>query len=236
MREFYVGYLGLPPGHAAFLRVAVPLILWIMLLTAVGITTTARDAGDGVWDTGEQRTWTGALRTTPYPFLETREGALLIVGMGKVGVTERVASLDAHQVDLQGFLLERDGRRLIELAPGDEAIADLGVTGCPERPVVERGTVTLEGEIVDTKCFLGAMKPGDGTTHRACAALCIRGGIPPTLVVEGDDGARRYVLLVTADRRAANEVVLDRVAIPVRVTGALFSLGELEMLAIDSIE
>ena len=30
--------------------------------------------------------------------------------------------------------------------------------------------------------FDGAMKPGDGKTHKGCAALCLRGGIPPALM------------------------------------------------------
>lgn len=42
--------------------------------------------------------------------------------------------------------------------------------------------VTLDGELVDSKCYLGTMKPGDGKTHKSCAILCLRGGIPPLFV------------------------------------------------------
>jgi len=30
------------------------------------------------------------------------------------------------------------------------------------------GAATLRGEIVDSKCFLGIMKLGEKTVHRAC--------------------------------------------------------------------
>ena len=53
------------------------------------------------------------------------------------------------------------------------------------------GVATLRGEIVDSKCYLGAMKPGDQKTHKACATLCIRGGIPPVLVERLPGGGTR---------------------------------------------
>jgi hypothetical protein len=63
--------------------------------------------------------------------------------------------------------------------------------------VSPEGTVVLRGEIVDSKCFLGVMTPGQGKTHRACASLCLRGGLPAALLVDAGDGAMRLVLLVT---------------------------------------
>ena len=45
-------------------------------------------------------------------------------------------------------------------------------------PQVLADNVTLKGEIIDPKCYLGAMKPGGGKTHKACAMRCIAGGIP----------------------------------------------------------
>jgi hypothetical protein len=57
--------------------------------------------------------------------------------------------------------------------------------------------VTLRGEIVDSKCFLGVMVPGDGKTHKDCASLCLRGGIPPALVVRDREGRSALLLLVS---------------------------------------
>ena len=58
----------------------------------------------------------------------------------------------------------------------------------------DSGAVELTGEIVDSKCFLGVMVPGSGKTHKECASLCLRGGIPPALYVQ--DRARHSSLLL----------------------------------------
>ena len=57
------------------------------------------------------------------------------------------------------------------------------MTEIPSRAI---GEVTLVGEVVDPKCWLGDMKPGDGKAHAACARLCMEGGIPPMLRVRTD--------------------------------------------------
>ena len=56
--------------------------------------------------------------------------------------------------------------------------------------------VKVRGEIVDSKCFLGVMVPGSGKTHKDCASLCLRGGIPPALYVQ-DQAGQSSVLLLT---------------------------------------
>jgi hypothetical protein len=61
------------------------------------------------------------------------------------------------------------------------------------------GTVELPGEIVDTKCYLGAMRPGVGKVHRACAARCLSGGIPPGLLVRDKAGGAFVFMLAGAD-------------------------------------
>ncbi len=65
---------------------------------------------------------------------------------------------------------------------------------------MDLGAVTLTGEIVDTKCHLGVMNPGEGKVHRDCAVRCISGGAPP---VSGADqeGDTRLLLLTGADGR-----------------------------------
>ena len=80
---------------------------------------------------------------------------------------------------------------------------------------------TLVGEIVDTKCYLGAMKPGRGKPHRDCASLCIRGGIPAALLVRTENGERVLVNLVDFPGRPLGQELLDWVGQPVEVTGLL---------------
>lgn len=80
---------------------------------------------------------------------------------------------------------------------------------------------TLVGEIVDTKCYLGAMKPGRGKPHRDCASLCIRGGIPAALLVRTEGGERRLVHLLNPQGRPLGRELLEWVGEPVEVWGTL---------------
>ena len=97
---------------------------------------------------------------------------------------------------------------------------EVGEGSSTEAPDSPGDAQTLVGEIVDTKCYLGAMKPGRGKPHRDCASLCIRGGIPAALLVRTEDGERHLVHLMSLGRPAGREV-LDFVGQPVEITGLL---------------
>ena len=93
------------------------------------------------------------------------------------------------------------------------------------------GSVTLIGEIVDSKCYLGVMNPGQGKVHRDCAARCISGGIPPIFVTA--DG-RDQMLLVGLDGRAVGRDGLrEFIAEPIQVRGELLQRGSSRLLKID---
>jgi hypothetical protein len=94
------------------------------------------------------------------------------------------------------------------------------------------GRARLRGEIVDFKCFLGAMKPGDGKGHKACATLCIRGGIPPMLVTSDEVGNRTYYLLRDAGGGPCGEEILPVVGELVDVEGALSRVADLMVLSV----
>jgi hypothetical protein len=115
-----------------------------------------------------------------------------------------------------GWVIER---------PGDHMIEVVSASTHPSRLVktdeVVLGSVSLTGEIVDTKCHFGVMNPGSGKVHRDCAVRCISGGIPPGLLIRDRDGKLRTVLLAGADGRELHREILDYVAQPVRVHGTL---------------
>ena len=82
--------------------------------------------------------------------------------------------------------------------------------------------LALVGEIVDSKCFLGVMNPGEGKVHRDCAARCLSGGIPPAMLTSDLDGARRLVLLVGENGQSLPKTdYLQRVGQPVSVHGQI---------------
>ena len=103
-------------------------------------------------------------------------------------------------------------------------------------PSEDLGTVTLRGEIVDSKCYAGRMRPGVGHGHRACAQLCILGGIPPVLVTVGADGHETHYVLASTQGERVNEAVAPFAAEPVEVRGRLERRGDLQVLHIDPTE
>jgi len=227
-RDFYVGYLPTPARDARWTRVFVVLVVLAALGLAFVFNAFARPTGRGVWDTGQEVTLEGELIARPFPMLRVSRGdrtveRVLLVEMGKHGADARVASFaktDGTRVAVKarGYLIERDGQRMLELA--DDAPIEAGGVLPPGGQPERIGTVELEGEIVDSKCWLGVMKPGDGKAHRDCATLCIRGGIPPSIVCRAPDGSTRRALVVGQDGAPLSIGVLAPwIARPVRVRG-----------------
>ncbi|TWT42165.1 hypothetical protein RAS1_32950 [Phycisphaerae bacterium RAS1] len=243
--EFYVGYLAMPPRLARLLRLAAPSLIVLLAALGLALALVQNDPGDGEWHDAAAREFVGRVSARPYPHV--RIGAaqsggatetLMLVEVGKFGGGQRAAALDGRVVRISGWVLERDGRRMIEMEPGDSlqpADSAAGVGVAPDlRRVGVLGRVTLRGEIIDSKCYLGAMKPGEGKTHKECATLCIAGGIPPMLVTIDAAGKRGYILLCGADGGALDERILPFVGDAVEISGELEEWDDLTILKIDA--
>ncbi len=238
--EMYVGYLPTPPRIKKFLRRIVPASLWVLCGIALAWSLCQRDPGNARWDDDQPRTLFGTLLAEPYPILLTDDGgdgkpaAVLIVDTGKHSASDRVRALSGAAVTLTGTFLHRDDRRLIELAEADTAITrqSKALPVSPPPPPHELGPVTLRGEIVDSKCFLGAMKPGHGKTHKECATLCIAGGIPPMLVTRDVSGRIAYFLLTSLTGGRVDPSIYPMIADPVEISGQLASWNGLNILRI----
>ncbi len=136
---------------------------------------------------------------------------------------------------LDGTLVYRNGQTLVEVVPGTAAA--LEADSPPPLPASEDlGMTYVEGEIVGSKCYLGVMNPGSGPAHRACARLCIQGGIPPLLQVRRDDGNTEGLVLVSSDGGPVGDELLPLVAEPVGVTGHLVRIGSSTFLQADAID
>jgi hypothetical protein len=197
--EFYVGYLPTPPRVARLALGATTALLLCLSLVAAMTTTLQNDPGDGVWDV-EVSEFTGPVALDPAPYVLTPDGAILVVDFNKFGARERLAPVNGANATLRGTIIRRDGVRLLELSPTSDGVeaSSTGASVDPASTWRVIATETLVGEITDPKCYLGAMKPGRGITHRSCAALCISGGIPPLFVVEREGAmlpARTLVLV-----------------------------------------
>jgi hypothetical protein len=175
----------------------------------------------------------------------------LLTEMGKRGAGERAAGSDGMFVTIRGFRLHRDGREILELVPDSDAIAPwtdqsgasalaAGARGLltPSR-LGTPGSITRRGEILDSKCYLGAMKPGDGKQHKACAMLCIRGGIAPLLYpTEAPSPAgtsmRRYALVLSNSGGPLDEDTLALVGEQIDLLGIPGRIGDLDILFVES--
>lgn len=230
--EFYVGYLKTPARLRKFLIGLVTGAVTVFAVSAWMLGAAQNNPGSGVWNDANGQSWTGIIELMPYPLIRiSANGAkggvetILLVDQGKHGAGARAAAFDHQLATVRGTLLERDGRQLIELAEV-EAItkpnlnAQIAAPIGPQR-VVSLGEVTLRGEIIDPKCYCGAMKPGEGKPHKECATRCISGGIPPMFVTTDAAGEHAYFLLTNTDGHALDDRILPFVADAVEIMGSL---------------
>lgn len=73
------------------------------------------------------------------------------------------------------------------------------------------------------------MRPDVGHGHRACAQLCILGGIPPVLVTTDAEGRDMHHVLASPDGGRINDAVAPFAAEPVEVRGRLVRRGDLHV-------
>lgn len=239
--EFFVGYLPVPPRTRRSNRLAAAVALLLAIVAATIAALSMATPGSGVFGSGER--FTGVLHTQPYALVDVADShvvggvaAILLVRPAKFGLGHSADALDGRVVTVQGNLMQRGGHRMLELGAAPRAATLDAATEARLRAVRDEplGDVTLDGEIVDSKCWLGRMKPGGGRTHRACAQLCLMGGIPPVLVTRDEAGQETDTLLVTRDDRPIHARLLAFAAEPVRVRGALYRHADLLVLRTDA--
>jgi len=217
--EFYVGYLPkAPKGISAAARQIVLGLIALGCLLAVGLVFAQTPFPQSPFEFHNYKDFDGVVSENPYPTLLGAKPYLL-VAPGKHGAAELVRGLEGRAARLRGSLIYRDGTAMIEALP--ESIQAKGKTSMPPPAPVDLGQVTLAGEIVDSKCYLGVMNPGNGKVHRDCAARCISGGIPPAFVVKDAAGVSKTLVLSNAGP------LLEFVAEPVEISGRLLRSNEM---------
>jgi hypothetical protein len=244
--EFYIGYAPpMPPHIARFVKRAVLTIAAGVPLAASVIALGHVRLDGGTFDYGRPRTIAGVITARPYPSIQVdpsstggREasgnGWALLVAPGKHGAGGIAAPFDGQRVTLDGTRIQRGSAVMFEIAPGSIApnpasrTASADSAAAPEAAVASRraredAPITLRGEIVDSKCFLGVMVPGEGKTHKDCASLCLRGGIPPAFVVRDREGRMALLLLVSesGDSLAGHAAASRLAGEPIEVTGVI---------------
>ena len=241
MSDFYVGYLPkAPEGLARFLRRVVAALGVLAISIAVVLVMRQMRFANSVFEYGKIRTFEGTIAAAPYPSLlverpglagqQSKYSRYLLVGPGKHGADDLVAGFDGKKVRLQGQLIYREGGTMVEITPGSIALSD--TAPAVQEPTRDLGAVTVTGEIVDSKCYLGVMNPGQGKVHRDCAARCLSGGVPPIFVTSND--VDQFLLVDPEGRALGHDALREFVAEPITIHGELFERGESRLLMINA--
>src|SRR6266705_3650546 len=240
MNDFYVGYLPKAPTALASFVWKVIVVLGLLAVTvALVLVVGQMPFSNSTFEYGKLRNFEGVVATRPFPtLLVARPGEIgqqdkysryLLVAPGKHGADDLVSTFDGKQVRLQGQLIYRQGGTMVEIRPGSIAVID--TAPAVQATTRDLGTVTVTGEIVDSKCFLGVMNPGRGKVHRDCAARCLSGGIPPIFVTADE---HEQFLLVGLDGRApGRDVLREFIAEPIQIQGELLEAGSTQLLKVD---
>ncbi|MBI2889595.1 MAG: YHS domain-containing protein [Nitrospirae bacterium] len=97
-------------------------------------------------------------------------------------------------------------------------------------PTPAEKVITIQGEIVDTTCYLRHEKKG--TEHAKCALMCLRAGIPMGLL---EDGTGKVYVFVSESHGNPHKDIEKYLLKKVKVTGALYERGGLSGIAARAI-
>lgn len=240
-KPFFVGYLAVPGPLRTFLLFVCAVLVSGFAGLGLALGTAQDDPGQGAFrfDYGRQ-TVTGVIELTPYPLLRVTQGndqimpgdTLMLAGQGKRNVESRAIPLEGQLAQVSGVILERGSLYMMQLRGGQNGLsaADGDV---PDQSTVSLGRWKLAGEICDGKCLAGAMRPGRGLAHKACANLCLIGGVPPVFVSSQPIDGTEFLLITGPDGTRLPQLAYDYIAQYVSLEGEVERRGDLLVLRMD---
>ena len=235
---FFVGYFNKVPvslrnfafGTGAVVAGGLALLALLLPLGTI-------DPGTGRYaDDLRGGTLTGVIDPLPYPILrvagspEAAPRAVLLGGQTKIGAQDRVDT-GAPAMQIGGVFVRRGDLEMLLIGNDVKPAADAPVF--QPAATEDLGRWRLTGEICDGKCYGGAMKPGAGLAHRACANLCVESGLPPVLVMELPVEGSTVVVLAAADGGPMPDSLFDLTAVPLQMEGWLERRDDLLIFRID---
>lgn len=239
-KTFFVGYLNLPKRYIKFLKFFLPISFLGMLLLSYTLAVYEKAPNKGIgWDpTGktsvsiEARIFTKPYVLARFKYKNVSKTAIL-TAMNKTGIKHRVKGLHNKLVKLTGIMTQYKGRFVFNILDSKDAIKILKTQSNIFKNFLKKdlGFKTLTGEVIDPKCYVGAMKPGEGKTHKACATLCIKGGIPPVLLVKDQYASsifeERFYLLLDEKGNPVLDTILPFIGDQVKLQGRVFKWGDI---------
>ncbi len=249
-KEFYIGWQPkAPQPYAQKIKRHVILLALLIPVVAILYAYSQKGFNNGVSELGTFSEVTGVMYESPVPRIRVEAGPgqyrnFLMVGFGKSDVNKTLGqikkqigdnTLENYQVTINAEYIYYDGRTILEVpAPKNTQVTYQKLEKpLPPAKVESMGQVILTGEIVDSKCYFGLMKPGSGKIHRSCGVRCIAGGIPPILVLNNGKGQRDYILVQGPKGEAINQEILEWVGLPIQLKGQLEKVEDWLVLKAD---
>jgi len=238
----FVGYLAVPGPLRRFLLLTGLLVIALFVGTGllIGSTQDAPPPSGFRFDYGRQ-TVTGVVELTPYPILRVTEGndlilpgkTLMLSGQGKSGVVTRAEGLDGQLATVSGVILQRGSIDMLQLRGGQQGLS--AIEGdAPAMETEQLGRWKVAGEICDGKCLYGAMRPGRGLAHKACANLCLIGDVPPVFVSTQEIEGADFMLITGPDGTRLPDEAYHYVGQFVTLEGDLERRGDVLLLRMDT--
>jgi hypothetical protein len=234
MMPFFAGWnLRSVLPSAGFLGAVCAAAVLLFAVLGLALGSTVNDPGGG--DFAGEKTLTGVVVAEPYPLLvmdpdadHPNGHAVLLSGGGKRGVQAAAAALAGKRATATGAGFKRGS---IDMMVGVELRPAEGPAPAPT--VTPLGVWRLTGEICDGKCVSGVMRPGNGLSHKACANVCISGGVPPVLVTTAPVAGAGFLLMGDPAGHALPDALRDHTGKPRRMDGTVSRVGDVLIFRTD---
>jgi hypothetical protein len=187
---------------------------------------------------------TGVFHENPYPMLRVQVAKntyknILLLGFGKSSANpfleklqNEVPDLNGKKLNIEGNLIYYNGKTLIQITNDEKVtLENNSKNRVPVKETIRK--MTLQGEIIDPKCYFGVMKPGKGKIHRSCAVRCISGGIPPVLATTDKNNMAPYFLLTDLEGNPINNDILPYIGKPSTIKGIVEKMEDWYIMKIN---
>ena len=241
MSDFYVGYLPKAPATLAhFLRRVVVALGLLAAVVVLLLVTGQMPFANSTFEYGKVRSFEGTIALRPYPvLLVARPGQVapsdarseyLLVAPGKHGADDLAGSFDGRQVRLQGQLIYRDDKTMVELVPG--SIVASGGAAADQEPLQDMGPTDRQRRDRGQQVLPRGDEsgPGQGTSRLRRAMFKRRH--PADLHLAAERG-EQYLLLDMNGKALGHDDLREFIAEPISVEGEVLQRGETLFLKID---
>jgi len=245
-KEFYVPYIegSLGDNTKKTLKRFTIIAFGIIIIGALVFSLVQKPFKNSVFELTSSTKITGTFHESPYPMLRVQLADnnyknILLVGFGKSSanpflnrILEEENDLTGKTLSIEGNLIYYNGKTLLQITDDEKVTLEQSKGNLPNTTRIAE--MTLQGEVIDPKCYFGVMKPGFGKIHRSCAVRCVSGGIPPVLATTDGNTISEYYLLTDLNGNPINQAILPYIGKPSNLKGTIEKLEDWYILKIDT--